>query len=231
VIVSPDEKKRTYETGDPFIFDLVLFGRANDYLPHILYAIREMGRNGLGKKSIHDGRFEIERVEQGGQTIFIGDNLNTGCHLQELFLEKSSNSTTDTVALTCLTPLRLKYTNELQSSLPFHLIIRAALRRVSSLEAVYGEGEPELDYKGIVARATKVQTSVSDSDCRWVEIERYSNRQRSAMMFGGVQGRLVYKGKGFSEFLPLLHYCEVTHLGKQTSFGLGKITVRDNVEA
>ena len=228
VIVPPDEKKRVYEANDPFIFDLILFGRANDYLPHILYAVREMGKSGLGKRTKNKGRFEIESVQQGDQTIFSGDNLNTGYPLQQLSLDMLTGSADGEITLTCLTPLRLKYVSRLQSALPFHIIIRAALRRVSTLEAVYGDGEPDLDYKGIAARAAGIKAT--DSDCRWVEIERYSSRQRSSMMFGGVQGRAVYRGDGLSEFLPLLRYCEVTHLGKQTSFGLGKIIVQDKVE-
>ncbi len=228
VIVPPNEKKRVYEANDPFTFDFILFGRANDYLPHILYAVREMGQNGLGKRTKNKGCFEIESVGQGDQIIFSGDNLNTGYPLQEIFLDTLSGSADGTINVTCLTPLRLKYANQLQNALPFHFIIRAALRRVSTLETIYGDGEPDLDYKGIAARATDVKEA--DSDCRWVEIERYSNRQSTAMMFGGVQGRAAYKGTGLSEFLPLLRYCEVTHLGKQTSFGLGKIIVQDTVE-
>lgn len=229
VIVPPDDTKRAYEADDPFSFDFILFGRANDYLPHILYAVREMGQNGIGKTTKCEGLFEIEKVLQGDQTIFTGDILDTNSPLQQVSLNMLSASDPDKITFHCQTPLRLKYINELQASLPFHLVIRAALRRVSMLETVYGNGAPDLDFKGIAARATSIKTT--DSDCRWIEIERYSNRQRSAMKFGGVLGSLVYKGEGLAEFLPLLHYCEVTHLGKQTSFGLGKIVVQDKTEA
>ncbi|MBI5558670.1 MAG: CRISPR system precrRNA processing endoribonuclease RAMP protein Cas6 [Deltaproteobacteria bacterium] len=103
--------------------------------------------------------------------------------------------------------------------MPFHLLIRAALRRVSSLEETFGQGEPPLDYRGLVRRAEQI--TARESDCRWVDIERYSNRQKTNMLIGGLQGKLVYEGE-LAEFLPLLRYCEVTHLGKQTAFGLGR---------
>ena len=230
ILVPPCDNKRTYEKDDHFSFDFILFGRANNYLPHILYAVREMGQNGLGKKSKSAGRFKIEEIIQNGQTVFSGDNLTTDIPLYDLTLEERSESEkSGNITFHCLTPLRLKYSNELQNTLPFHFIVRAALRRISTLEAVYGDGEPALDYNGIVARATDVK--VVYSDCQWVDIERYSNRQKTAMMFGGIKGKITYEGDGLNMFLPLLHYCETTHLGKQTSFGLGKIAVQNSCYA
>ncbi|MFW8601830.1 CRISPR system precrRNA processing endoribonuclease RAMP protein Cas6 [Desulfobacterota bacterium M19] len=56
-------------------------------------------------------------------------------------------------------------------------------------------------------------------------MKRYSNRQRQAMMIGGIRGEISYRGEEIAEFIPLLSYCQQTHLGKQTSFGLGRIAV------
>ncbi len=155
--------------------------------------------------------------------IYEGTSLRTPTQLPELTLGSPAETPVKEITLTCLTPLRLKYDNQLQDGLPFHLLIRAALRRISSLEAAYGAGEPPLDYKGISARATNVHHVIAD--CRWTDFERYSNRQKTAMSFGGMLGRMGYQGQGLGEFLPLLRYCEITHLGKQTSFGLGRIRV------
>lgn len=45
------------------------------------------------------------------------------------------------------------------------------------------------------------------------------------MMIGGIRGEISYRGEEIAEFIPLLSYCQQTHLGKQTSFGLGRIAV------
>ncbi|MFH1117074.1 MAG: CRISPR system precrRNA processing endoribonuclease RAMP protein Cas6 [Pseudomonadota bacterium] len=37
-------------------------------------------------------------------------------------------------------------------------------------------------------------------------------------------GRVTYEGR-LGEFLPLIRFCETVHLGKATTFGLGKIRV------
>ncbi|MBF0235767.1 MAG: CRISPR system precrRNA processing endoribonuclease RAMP protein Cas6 [Desulfamplus sp.] len=224
LLFSPDEQKRQFEIDDSLIFQITLFGRANEYLPHVFYAVNEMGKRGLGKKSQMPGEFEIRNVEISGKTIFSGGELNTKTQLTELSLQPQGSPGDDKSSIDCITPLRLKHTNKFQAVLPFHLIVRAALRRISSLEEAYGDGEPDLDYKGLSARAENVKTV--SADCHWVEFERYSSRQRSVMKFGGVRGGIIYSGEDLPEFLPLLHYCEMTHLGKQTSFGLGKIKVK-----
>ncbi|MEW6667561.1 MAG: CRISPR system precrRNA processing endoribonuclease RAMP protein Cas6 [Thermodesulfobacteriota bacterium] len=39
---------------------------------------------------------------------------------------------------------------------------------------------------------------------------------------GGIVGTVAYEG-ALAEYLPLIDFCAKVHLGKQTSFGLGKI--------
>ncbi len=132
--------------------------------------------------------------------------------------------TTDKVELELLTPLRLKYGNHLGASLPFHVLIRAALRRVAALCRYHGDGEPALDYRGLTARAQAVATD--DTGLRWFDWERYSSRQDQKMLMGGLVGRVRYTGN-IGEFLPLLQFCEKVHLGKQTTFGLGQFRLNN----
>lgn len=226
ILVPPDTEQRSWQAGALFSFSISLFGKANEYLPHLVYGIGEMGRDGLGKGAsiTNGGRFLLDSVRQGDAVIFEGETLKPAVNLAEpSFAVSHSQPAFTRLFLTCLTPLRIKSDNRFQEGLPFHLLVRAALRRISSLEEAYGEGEPPLDYKGLAARAAKVRTAAAN--CEWHEIERYSNRQKAAMLMGGILGKVVYEGDNLAEFLPLLRYCELTHLGKQTSFGLGRIKV------
>ncbi len=224
ILIPPDDEKRAYQAGDLFSFGLILLGPAIQYLPHLVFAVQEMGKSGLGKGNKNgDGCFQLEAVHQSGSTVFDGQTLNSSLPPIELTLCPLPVTKTTKITLTCQTPLRLKRDNQLQNGLPFHLLIRAALRRISSLESTYGAGEPDIDYKGLVARAAAV--GITSSSCRWTDIERYSNRQHTAMLMGGITGTITYEAEDLSEFVPLLHYCEVVHLGKQTSFGLGRIRI------
>ena len=104
--------------------------------------------------------------------------------------------------------------------MPFHVLVRAMLRRVSSLLNCYGNGEPLLDYKSLVKRAREV--SIAESDLQWFDWKRYSHRQDKSMLMGGMVGSIIYEGN-IGEYLPLVDISSKVHIGKQTSFGLGKI--------
>ncbi|MEW6519080.1 MAG: CRISPR system precrRNA processing endoribonuclease RAMP protein Cas6 [Thermodesulfobacteriota bacterium] len=228
VLQPPVDNGRAYGKGDAFTFGLILFGAANDFLPHIVYAVEQMGETGLGREGENGrGRFALAAVEADGITLYDGEQkiLHQGHPLRNLELHPPPADPVNTIIVKLITPLRLKHDNRFQQTLPFHLLIRTALRRIASLEDAFSQGEPPLDYRGLVRRAEQVVTR--ESDCRWVDIERYSNRQKTGMLIGGLQGGLIYEGE-LAEFLPLLRYCEVTHLGKQTAFGLGRVEVGDN---
>ena len=124
--------------------------------------------------------------------------------------------------VTLQTPLRLKQNNRLNLDLPFHVLIRACLRRIAALEEAYGGGEPNLDYRGLVKRAEKI--TILKSHLRWQQLFRWSNRQRKKVSLSGLGGTNTYQGD-LEEFMPILRYCEQVNIGKQTVFGLGKIGV------
>jgi len=231
VIEPPIETRNRYLQGKSFNFDLILFGPANDYLPYFVYAIEQMGQLGIGQRmGGQRARFLLQSVRVANSTVYDSHNgkLNSGCFTEDLALSDvliSDNPDHCTeLELTLLTPLRLKYENKFEATLPFHVLIRAALRRTSSLCHYYGAGEPSLNYRGLVRRAQTI--TVKESNLHWFDWKRYSNRQDQAMLMGGLTGSIRYAGS-LSEFLPLLRFCEKTHLGKQTSFGLGKIDIKE----
>jgi CRISPR/Cas system endoribonuclease Cas6 (RAMP superfamily) len=66
--------------------------------------------------------------------------------------------------------------------------------------------------------------AVARSSLGWFDWERYSHRQDSSMLLGGMIGRVTYAGD-LTEFVPLLKFAEKVHLGKATTFGLGKFEI------
>ncbi|MDP3286215.1 MAG: CRISPR system precrRNA processing endoribonuclease RAMP protein Cas6, partial [Desulfobacterales bacterium] len=228
VIEPPDTPATNYSKRDEFSFNLLLFGKANDYLPYFIYAFDMIGKTGIGKRvSGRAGTFKLESVFSGDQPVYSSTDGKMRQHdfAHELSLSdfrvKGSNSL-NSVEISLKTPLRLKYLNHLESALPFHVLVRAMLRRISSLENSYGDGEPDINYRELVKIAETVTTSASSLG--WFDWKRYSGRQEQSMLMGGITGNVTYSGE-IAEFLPLIKFCEMAHLGKQTTFGLGKIEI------
>lgn len=227
VIEPPLTAQTRYPAGAAFDFRLLLMGETNTYLPYFIYAFDRMGKIGMGRKiNGARGRFLLETVRSKDAVLYTSatQKLNIDAVPEKLDLELSKHPPANTarLKLTLETPLRFKFDNRLQAALPFHVLVRAILRRISSLMNAYGGGEPDLDYRGLVKRAEAVP--IASTNLSWYDWERYSFRKDEKMRMGGMIGSIVYD-RVPGEYFPLLEFCEQVHLGKQTAFGLGKIRV------
>jgi CRISPR-associated endoribonuclease Cas6 len=131
----------------------------------------------------------------------------------------SELSTLHFLTLHFITPTRLVYAEALTPAPDFHILIRTLLRRLSNLAYFHCGAELDLDFHGLIAAAEQIETV--DSELSWYDWERYSARQDARMKLGGVIGKVTYRGD-LRPFLPLLQLGEIVHVGKGTSFGLGK---------
>lgn len=230
VIEPPLTQQTQYKEGHAISCRLILFGDVNKQIPYFVYAFNQMGETGIGRRiNGTRGKFELLEVRNGNSVLYTREKgiLKTGPSIPYAEFPSGysdfKGQRQSRVTIFLETPLRLKFKNRLsRADLPFHVLIRAALRRISSLFNAWGDGEPDLDYKGLVDRAHKVKTV--NNDLGWFDWRRYSNRQESKMFMGGIIGRITYEGK-LDEFYPLLKFCQEVHIGKATSFGLGKIRV------
>jgi hypothetical protein len=127
-----------------------------------------------------------------------------------------------TLHLQFLTPTRLKFDGKLSPKLEFHILIRNLLRRISLLSYFHCGEELVLDFKGLIESSKNIK--VKKENLSWFDWERYSNRQETKMKMGGFIGSITFEGD-LESFLPFLTLGEYIHVGKGTSFGLGKYKV------
>lgn len=222
VIEPPLTRQCQFKAGESFHFTLLLFGEANEYLPYFVYAFEAMGEQGIGKRvGERRARFTLTCIEMDGKAIYDVQRrkLAAGATRPLALAPPSEEASPGRLTLRFQTPLRLKFENQLSADLPFHLLVRAMLRRISSLFAFHGTGEPALDYRGLVFQAKEVATS--SSTLHWLEWERYSNRHQQTMLMGGMAGNVSYEEVP-AHYLPLVELCRILHIGKQSSFGLGQ---------
>lgn len=234
VITPPLEEKRTYRQNDTLCFELTLIGKSIDFLPYFIYTFDELGRMGIGKGK---GKYRLEevraiQVDERSETkdretivIYSGKDKALRNNFRVLKVDDISplNLSPLSLSLSFMTPTRLKYDGQLSPTLEFHILIRNLLRRTSLLSYFHCGEQLDLDFKGLIEEAKSVK--VQKENLRWVDWERYSNRQETKMKMGGFTGSVTFEGD-FEKFLPILLLGEHIHVGKGTSFGLGRYEIR-----
>jgi CRISPR-associated endoribonuclease Cas6 len=129
------------------------------------------------------------------------------------------NNHNNKITISLVTPLRLRFDGHITDKIEFHVLIRNLLRRISSLSYFHCGERFQVDFKELIEKASEVK--IIKSDTHWFDWQRYSTRQEEWMSLGGVTGTVSYEG-GLSDFILLLRLGEYVHVGKGTSFGLGK---------
>ncbi len=120
------------------------------------------------------------------------------------------------------TPLRLQHENKLLTTPPpFSLLIRRLIARLNLL-AQHAGLAPFLHPHERDALLIQAETITNGNhEIEWVDLSRYSARQKTHMRFGGLTGLLRYTGKECGAFRPWLALAECIHIGNKTTFGLG----------
>lgn len=228
IIEPEDDRERIYKPDALLGFNLILLGKAIEYLPYFIYTFEELGKIGIGKGR---GKYNLVKIEgikandEGERTIVYlsKDKTIKPIKAEELNLPNEIEFGTDkesAIRLKFSSPARIQYKRELTADLEFHILITSLLRRICLINYFHCEGkEPPWDHRQIIAGAGNV--SIADNRLKWWDWERYSSRQQTRMKMGGLVGEITYKGN-LIPFMPILKAGEILHVGKGTSFGLGK---------
>jgi len=227
IIEPPLDKKTEYITDEFINFKLILIGKAIDYLPYFIYTFCELGKIGIGKNR---AKFDLYQVKNDGTNKDIiykkvdetlKDLSTTVIGWQDI-LSRIDSKNEKNIDIVFLTPTRIKFNGHLLLDLDFSIFIRNLLRRISSLFYFHLDKEIELDFNKIITSAKEVK--IKSRELYWQDWQRYSKKQDSRMKLGGFMGNISFKGN-IGKFLPLIYIGELLHVGKGTSFGLGKYKI------
>lgn len=231
IIEPPLTRQKDYKPGEDLSFRLILMGKSISYLPYFIYTFDQLGKVGIGKGRGKFELFSVESVEDFSNNIskqifdkesqvLNGDftiwNLN---NLQRHLTVENVNQ----IHVDFLTPLRIIVKKKLIEKVTFELFIRNIMRRISLVGRIHCESDWNLNYHEIIQEA-KENVEVIYHNTEWCDWERYSSRQKTRMKLGGITGRIAFKGN-LQPFLPLLFLGQYVHVGKNTTFGLGKYTL------
>lgn len=223
VIEPPLDIKSDYSRGEILKFNLILVGKAIEYLPYFIFTFKELGHRGIGK---HRGEYELLRIANlQDETVYDSQNESIKNTDSMVNLDDVLNQISEinhNLSLSFITPTRIKFENDLVVKPEFHILIRSLLHRLSALFYFHCQQELELDYKTLIHESESV--SIKHSDLKWNDWRRYSSRQEEEMKLGGFTGKVTYQGN-FEPFLSLILLGEYTHVGKACTFGLGKYKI------
>ena len=230
ILVPPVTEREFFKPDETFRFELILIGKAIDYLPYFLFVFIQLGKNGIGKEK---GRFYIESVfnERFGEEAEIYDH-RSGCLSRNIQIYTSESffplwkeflsANPEQITIRLLTPLRIKIAGHLSDDFTFFDLFRALLNRLYMLTYFHCGNRFERKHKELLELSKEIE--MVEKNLYWQDWLRYSSRQKTRMKIGGVMGEFTIKGR-LMPFLPFLKIGEYIHIGKATSMGLGRYEI------
>jgi|LSQX01.1.fsa_nt_gb hypothetical protein len=213
--------RQVYTNNTPLYLRLTLIGSAITRFPYFFLSLQELGNTGFGY-----GRknFIVEDVVQSYPVVKkLYDKREETLGKPEIGkLTNNINIDTETITIDFLTPLRIKQSGKLISSLEFRDLIKSIIHRTTFLSQHWCDTNIEFDWNNLLKESKTIK--IVDSNIGWTDLQRYSSRQMSNMKIGGITGNITYKGN-LKQFMPLLHLGSYLHTGKNTTFGLGKYQI------
>ena len=213
------DDRRDYQPGEQYHFDMVLMGQARHHLPLISYAWQQAFRSADG---IAQGQGELAdiAVQQNNHWHSIYDGSRIEEHDNHIRLP-TTIPTNATLYIT--TPLRLQHNGTALGidKLNAQILLTHLLRRLSLVSQIHLGITPQADFAALKKHAAAVQ---SYPQLQWYDWQRYSNRQQQSMHLGGVIGRWQLAGLT-PEHARALQIGQWLHIGKNTTFGLGRYTL------
>jgi hypothetical protein len=205
--------------SDPIALNLIFLGDAIQHIPYFFQAIKQGGEDGILRARIP---YTIQTVFDG-ERLMNSDSEILDTHFSPDVWEYHAGDTEiaarKTLLITLNSPLRFRVNGRYTDCFSAADFAYCLHRRTQILCAQYGDASDAGDYQYTGA------WDITEKNLLWRDLTHYSARQKYAMKLGGVSGSFTVSGAFTSYELALLRFAELFHAGKNTNFGLGKISV------
>lgn len=215
-VIECSDYRECFMAGDELCFNLILFGNVIVYFNQILQAFHALGRKGFGTNKCC---YEIVSIEnRKGEELFAQNRVYRERYLVETvndYVEERMRQPLTENRIVFVTPVTLKYRGEFLTEFNSIALVESMVRRNFMLNCFEGN------------EALKVNFGDDVPDINWqtssfYEYERYSSTQQRKMPLRGIMGEVVFDLIP-TDLLPYVYAAELTHIGKNTSFGFGEI--------
>lgn len=203
-------------TDKEAVLAITFIGRAINYIPYLNLALQNAGELGIGKNR---AKFTVDSViTKGNEFVPNFREIEKQCRTwpSKEFQNKKP------VGINLITPCRIKEKGQYLSELNLNSLLANMSRRVSTLVELFGEKEDKtLDFFFSPIASEPIEQ-------KWVDSTYYSSRQNTKMQIGGVVGKILIKEEVSEEDKILIEAMKLFHVGKNISFGLGKVEIEYN---
>ena len=234
VVEAPLDSREFIEKGDYLKFNLALTGNSINYYPYFAAAFRKLGNMGIGRRSKDErlqGKFDLVKIYSLGingdrSMIYDGDRQLFFDDIIEInggqFSEEKNSSKDSLLKLNFLTPTKIRIKKRYVIIPTFENIIIILTRRLNNLLRFHCGVDEEWNFRKLKDEASKIKTK--SHLISWVEYDRYSRRKKARDKTEGFVGEITFTGS-FKSFIPFLKLGELLHLGKGTTWGMGKYRI------
>jgi len=238
VLEPPMTERQYFHPGSTISYGLTLFGNAIEKLPFFVYAFMILGEDlGLGKGR---GRFRLQSVvDENGKNIYDDGNLSGGfVVLSAREILERGGAEDGAIMMKFQTPVRMKTAwkregqgllTSVSSDDDFRLLLKALYHRAFVMTQLYGDNPDQMPYDSRALPLLGSDVQLSESRTHWLDWTRYSTRQKQEMKLGGMLGTVSFSGKT-GQYLPLFRLGEYLHIGKGSTFGLGKYQLLESAQ-
>lgn len=235
ILETPLESPSPIYPGEPVTFAITLVGEAIDHLLKFFAIFEEMGKCGLGQGwRKGKARCSLESVNalraERSYPIYPMEKDKLLCpgdikrHWSEFFAEPDEEI--EKIRVHFLTHTRIKEHGKYLGRIPFHVLVKRLIGRISDLDKEYCGKNLDIPEKELISKAElEVHIQEEQDHTKWVDWERHPHDPNNTMrLVGGVVGDTVYEGR-LTPFVPYLLIGEYIHVGKQATFGNGTIKI------
>jgi hypothetical protein len=222
---SGEQTRRLFQCGDEVSFELVLIGRAQEFFPYFVVALREVNQMGRGRQAVELRRIDAlgPGADQSRAVYTASENLVRGS-AESISIGVCDPVPDGPLTIEFLTQTRLKHEGRFVRTPEFQILFRRLLGRLSSLSRFHCGAPLEADFRALIDRAASIRLLQDDTrSTRW---QRYSSRQDRRMEWEGTVGRATYEGEDLAPFWKFLSFGQFVHVGHGATFGLGRYRVR-----
>lgn len=213
-VIEPPQD-RTGATSD-LSFDLVLVGRAMEYLHLFVPALGRVWLNGVGARL---GAVE-DLAAAEPRTVFIPGRgfVAPPGRLTWETVRHGYTGGRERLRIRFVRPALIQSKDRMvRRVLAFEVLLRALVRRLTWLGQYHCGIDPEFDKDRFYAPAEQV--GIESSTLRWVQEQGQRHQPED-----GLVGEVTYVGP-WLEYLPILRLGEYLHVGKGTTIGLGRYEI------